>query len=233
MLHPTDRSEASERASHHALAIALRQRAHFTLLHLVVVVLGVGVPTPVASQSEVGTAASTLGGAALGGFSGATLGLLGSLEACNRTLLGAKCAAGATAVGGAFGMVAGGVLGDRSAEAVGQRLEGAAFGAAIGLVVGVGMRSVVRQYQWADAAAFGVVGAAIGAVPRGTFTGAGIGLVAGALTGFARGRPILPDAAMLMLVGGAVGGLVDWADGAADARRHGPVLTSSFAIAVR
>lgn len=200
---------------------------------LVAVVVGVVVPTSVASQSDPGTTASTLGGAALGGFSGATLGLLGSLEACNRTLLGGRCAAGATAVGGAFGLVAGGVLGDRSDEAVGRRLESTAFGAAIGLAVGVGMRSVVRQYQWADAAAFGVVGAAIGGAPRGIFTGAGAGLVVGALTGFVRRRPILPDAVMLMLVGGAVGGLVDWADGAVDARQHGPVLTSSFAIAVR
>jgi nucleotide-binding universal stress UspA family protein len=35
VLHPTDLSEASERAFHHALAIALRQRAQFTLLHAV------------------------------------------------------------------------------------------------------------------------------------------------------------------------------------------------------
>ena len=33
LLHPTDLSEASERAFHHALAIALRQSAQFTLLH--------------------------------------------------------------------------------------------------------------------------------------------------------------------------------------------------------
>lgn len=35
VLHPTDLSEASERAFHHALAIALRQSAQFTLLHAV------------------------------------------------------------------------------------------------------------------------------------------------------------------------------------------------------
>lgn len=35
VLHPTDLSEASERAFHHALAIALRQRAQFTLLHAI------------------------------------------------------------------------------------------------------------------------------------------------------------------------------------------------------
>ncbi|MDH3269720.1 MAG: universal stress protein [Gemmatimonadota bacterium] len=33
VLHPTDLSEASERAFHHALAIAIRQGAQFTLLH--------------------------------------------------------------------------------------------------------------------------------------------------------------------------------------------------------
>jgi nucleotide-binding universal stress UspA family protein len=33
VLHPTDRSEASERAFHHALAIAIRRSAHITLLH--------------------------------------------------------------------------------------------------------------------------------------------------------------------------------------------------------
>jgi nucleotide-binding universal stress UspA family protein len=35
VLHPTDLSEASERAFHHALAIALRQSAQFTLLHAI------------------------------------------------------------------------------------------------------------------------------------------------------------------------------------------------------
>ncbi len=33
LLHPTDLSEASERAFHHALAVAIRQGAQFTLLH--------------------------------------------------------------------------------------------------------------------------------------------------------------------------------------------------------
>ena len=33
VLHPTDLSEASERAFHHALAIAIRLGAQFTLLH--------------------------------------------------------------------------------------------------------------------------------------------------------------------------------------------------------
>lgn len=35
VLHPTDLSEASERAFHHALAIAIRRSARFTLLHAV------------------------------------------------------------------------------------------------------------------------------------------------------------------------------------------------------
>ncbi len=35
MLHPTDLSEASERAFHHALAIAVRESAQFTLLHAI------------------------------------------------------------------------------------------------------------------------------------------------------------------------------------------------------
>lgn len=35
VLHPTDLSEASERAFHHALAIAVRESAQFTLLHAV------------------------------------------------------------------------------------------------------------------------------------------------------------------------------------------------------
>lgn len=35
VLHPTDLSEASERAFHHALAIAIRQSAQFTLLHAI------------------------------------------------------------------------------------------------------------------------------------------------------------------------------------------------------
>jgi hypothetical protein len=201
---------------------------------VVAFVLAAGVAPPaVKAQADDGTAARTIGGAALGGASGAVLGLLGSLEICTRTLLGSRCPASATAVGGSFGVVAGGLLGHRSETALHDRLENAGYGAAIGAVLGVGLRAAVRQLQWGDAAAFAVVGGAIGAAPRGTLIGVAVGAAGGGALGVIRNRPVLPDAFMLMLVGGAIGGLADWAQGATDAAGRAPPLTSTFSIAVR
>jgi len=189
--------------------------------------------TPVVAQEAERSVEGAVTGAVLGSASGATLALVGSLEVCNRTLLGSRCSAAATAVGGTLGVVAGGVLGSRSESALHDRLGGAALGAAIGGVVGAGMASVVRQYGWPDAVAFAVVGGAIGAAPRGTFIGIGTGIGIGTLAWLVRGGAVIPDVVLLMLAGGAVGGLVDWIDGAAAAGGRGPALMSTFSVSTR
>ena len=62
-----------------------------------------------------------IGGGLLGAYSGATLGLLGGLEFCNRTLAGARCPRIAAALGGTLGLASGAGIGAEDADALYRR----------------------------------------------------------------------------------------------------------------
>ncbi len=177
------------------------------------------------AQVPEGSTGAALGGAALGAFSGSALGLVGSLEPCNRSMRGTRCARMTTALGGAVGLVSGAVLGSRSTGALDDRVRGSATGAVVGALVGFGLKVGVRQYDWPDVAAGAVVGAALGAAPK----GAGLGFVAGTAVGgllWLSGTGYdLPDMIGLSLIGAAVGGLANWVIGAARADGEGITLT--------
>jgi hypothetical protein len=160
-----------------------------------------------ASDESAGTA--VLGGA-LGAYSGAALGLAASLVPCNRVLAGRRCVRVSSSVGGALGLIAGAVLGARDEGRLHHRLRGSGYGALAGGVVGLGLRSFVRQYGWADVGAASAMGAAIGA----SATGAGLGFAAGAIPGVLLWKVFgvidTSDAVALSLAGLALGGLVGW-----------------------
>jgi len=191
-------------------------------------------PTRVEAQSFQGSTLSSLGGLFLGGFSGGTLGLIGSMMPCNRTLAGGSCAASGAGTGAAIGLAMGGLIGAQNQEDIIDRAENAAIGVGVGAIMGVVLRRAVRQYQWGDALATAVVGGAIGAAPLGAGVGAAAGLTVGGLVWALRPSSGAADAAMLVLVGMAAGSMVDWAKGAAEAnRRRDPSVGASFSISVR
>lgn len=198
------------------------------------VILALAVPATVRAQSFQGSTASTWGGVALGAYSGSVLGLLGSLLPCNRTLYGPKCAATGASVGGAVGVAMGGLIGAQNQDEIIIRLEGAGVGALIGSGVGIVLRQAVRQYDWEDAATVAVVGSAFGATPVGSGVGLGVGAVAGGIVWVAFPRAGLQDFILFSLAGAVIGGMVDWVDGADDAKREGSGsrFPLSFAVPV-
>jgi hypothetical protein len=116
----------------------------------------------------------------------------------------------------------GGLIGAQNTDALRIRTENAGIGVLVGAVVGVGLRRAVRQYGWADVGAAAVVGGAFGAAPRGSLIGLGAGTVTGAAAWWLLPDSGIPDFVMLSLVGAAVGGMVDWAQGASSAKRDRP-----------
>lgn len=182
---------------------------------------------PSRAQTYEGDTWTTAAGAALGLYSGGVLGLLGTMMPCNRTLAGDRCVASGVGTGSAMGLVMGGLIGAQNTNALDIRVENAGIGALAGAVVGVGLRRAVRQYGWADVGASAVIGGAIGAAPTGSLLGLGAGVTTGALAWLLIPDSGLGNLVMLSLVGVAVGGMVDWAGGAASARRDRP---SSFPL---
>jgi hypothetical protein len=187
-------------------------------------------PTTVWAQSESdgGTTIAAVAGAALGGYSGAMLGLTGSLIPCGQTYGGPTCAGLATLAGAAAGFGAGIPLGRLDDERIAERFRGGLWGAGIGAVAGYALKGVVRQYGWLDVASGAALGLAVGASAR----GAGIGFLAGAATGGVL-LAIVPDvrvvdAVGVSLTGMAIGGAMGWV---VDAARAGdaagtPVMVS-------
>jgi len=188
---------------------------------------------PAASAQSEGGDASTVAGAALGLYSGAALGLVGSLEACNRTLVGPRCALVSAAFGGAVGVASGAIIGSKSSDEVLTRARGAVYGSLIGAFTGAVLEGAVRQYAWQDALLVAGLGAAVGAAPVGAVLGLGAGTVLGGLA-----WAVLPsggpaDVVLLALVGSATGALYDWVAHAAEPDKGGaPALVASFSVPI-
>lgn len=167
-------------------------------------------PSPCRAQSE-GSAGAVLLGAALGAYSGAGLGLVGSLVPCDRSLAGRTCVRIVTGLGAAGGLVAGALVGHADEDELRRHARSSAYGALIGTAAGLVLRKAVRQYGWPDVLASTALGAAVGA----SAAGAGLGLAAGATTGLLLWQglgAIDASEAVTLAVGGlAVGGLVGWA----------------------
>ena len=186
-------------------------------------------PTALVAQSEE-DAAAALWGAVVGAYSGATLGLIGGLSPCNRTIRGTRCARVAAVLGGVVGSTSGAVLSYHAPDALDDRLYGAAVGALVGAAVGYGLKVGIHYYDWPDVGAAAAVGAALGASPVGAGIGFGVGLTLGSVLWLAVPGPGLPEAVALSLVGLAIGGLVDWVVGAATASSGPGPLVIPFQI---
>jgi hypothetical protein len=208
--------------------VASRLRA---LLPAIVASTFVAFPAPMSAQQVDGALGHILSGAALGAYSGGTLGLVGSLFPCNRTADGRQCVVSAASTGAALGIAMGGTIGSQDRNALRRRVDRAGIGAGAGAAVGLVLRQAVDRYGWWDVATTSLIGGALGAAPEGALIGAGAGAVAGSVA-----WALVPDAGvqelvLFTLVGVALGGMVDWALGAAD--KPSTVFSPSLSISFR
>jgi hypothetical protein len=166
-------------------------------------------------------------GVALGAYSGATLGLLGSMLPCARTRDGQRCVVSATSAGAAFGVAMGGLIGSQNEPALKARYERAGLGLLGGGLVGLGLSAAVDRHGWLDAAALAWVGGAVAAAPEGALVGSGIGVATGLVAWVVLPGAGPQDLVLFGLAGMAVGSFYDWAQGAADRlpSRFGPSLS--------
>ena len=186
-----------------------------------------------AQESDVPTA---IGGGALGAYSGVTLGLVGGLGTCSRMMSGTTCARVAAGIGAAVGATSGALIGYHAPDEIGNRLRGAGIGALVGTAVGLGVRTQIRQYRWVDVLSAAAVGSAVGSAPVGSGLGFGAGLVVGGILWLAAPGEGLPEAVATALAGLAIGGLTDWALGAArsgDPPAGGDGAASMISVSIR
>lgn len=217
------------RTSRRLFKIGVRWRAGVLLVALA---SGLG-SQPASAQTYEGDLWGQIGGGALGFYSGGMLGLVGTMMPCNRVLSGGPCVASGVGTGAAMGMVMGALIGGENTLALEDRFENAGVGTLVGVAVGVGLRSAVRQYGWADVGAAAMLGGAFGAAPTGSLIGTGAGAVTGALVWWLVPRSTVADMIMVTMVGAAVGGLLDWGEGAATAKRDRPDPFPLFSIRLR
>jgi len=174
-----------------------------------------GGPVASAQQSD-GSTWATIGGGALGAYSGAVLGGIGSFVPCNQTYAGVRCLRITVGVGGVGGLAAGVAAGHANAEAI----EGAALGAGFGFVAGSFVALLIKPHAegfgFDDVLTIGLAGAAVGSSLPGSALGFGVGAAAGvALWQLIPGAGPA-DAFGVALAGMAVGGLASWAARAAN-----------------
>lgn len=182
-----------------------------------------------AAQTFTNSTGQTAAGALLGAYSGATLGLVGSMFPCGRTHEGQRCVVSAASVGAALGVAMGGLIGSQDREGLDERLRSAGWGVAAGSVAGLAVAAVVDRFGIYDAATIAWVGGAVGASPRGAAIGTGIGATAGLLTWLALPDSGPQDLVLFTLAGTALGGMLDWADGAASKPTR--TVSASFSVA--
>lgn len=195
--------------------VAHRGRATVVMTALA---LGTGVGSPPAGLAqESGGTDAALAGAALGLYSGATLGGIASLIPCNQTLAGVRCVRGFSVLGGGIGLASGIALGSEDQDAVWDAYRRAGFGLVAGSVAVLALKPFVDRWSWADVVGGAVIGSSIAAGG----SGAWIGLVVGTGVGVGLWQVIptfdLPEAISVGLAGMAIGGFTSWIVRAADA----------------
>lgn len=173
------------------------------------------------TEEPSGSAAAAIGGAALGAASGTMLGLTASLIPCAKTASHLTCARASTLSSGLIGLGSGVLVGAWDSDRLGDAAKGAAFGFGGGVLVGLVLREVVRQYGWLDVISSGTIGMAVGAQPLGSAIGLGAGLFVGSVLWLAVPSWELPDFAAAGLIGVAAGALAGWIVDAAEANSTG------------
>ena len=171
----------------------------------------------VEAQETSGSTEAAVAGAAMGLYAGAALGGLASLVPCNQTMAGISCVRTVTVLGAGIGLASGVTLGREDSDAIWTAYRRAGVGFLAGSAVVLALKPFVDRWSWADVAAGGVIGSAIGAGGSGAWIGLGLGMVVG--VGLWQWLPSMemPDAIGVGLIGMAVGGFTSWIIRAVDA----------------
>lgn len=179
--------------------------------------------TPASAAGQSSDVPPAVGGAALGGLAGTTVGTLGAIVPCNDTYAGPHCVRWVAAGAGVVGAVAGAVVGAADRDELGDAALGGAIGFGVGTAVGFALMPFIERWAVQDAVALGLVGGAAGTAPIGGAIGFGAGALVGAVLwptvpGFGS-----PRAAGCALAGLAIGVLTEWVVRAASAEGAQPI----------
>jgi hypothetical protein len=191
--------------------------------------LSTATANPARAQERDGGTGTRIAGAALGAVSLGTLTTVAALIPCNRTLSGPVCVRPATALGGVVGLGAG-----IGAGADQELIEGAAGDAAVGALIGgaalLALQPFLERWSWADVAAGGLIGGAIGGAGADAAIGFGIGAGVGTALMFVLPDFGAADAGAVALLGLAAGGAAGWISRALEAKDAGDTPLLSFTV---
>jgi hypothetical protein len=177
-----------------------------------------------------GSPAAALAGASLGLLSGAMLGTTGSIVPCTQTYSGPRCVRWSAAIGGTVGLTSGLLVGAADEDDILGRLGSAGIGAAVGVAGALAVRPIIQRFGWKDVATVGLLGASIGASPKGAAIGFGSGALIGVVLWQAAPGFEVPDAFGAALGGLALGAVTDWVVRAIDAQSSGE---AAFVVPLR
>lgn len=180
------------------------------VLHIAACLCLIGAVWPAPSHAQSGSTGAAIAGSALGLASGATLAFVGSLVPCTQTKPGPTCVRWSSVGGGVLGLTGGAMIGASDSDRLGDMAVGAGIGFAAGAAAGLVLQSEAERFGWADVAAVGLLGGAIGSAPLGSAIGfaggSALGLLAWSLwDGFE-----IPDLIGAAAIGMAIGGLAEW-----------------------
>ena len=185
-------------------------------------------------QETQGSAAVAVAGGALGLYTGALLGTVGSIVPCSQTYSGAKCIRWSAAVSGTIGLAGGLLVGAADEERIATAGKSAGIGFLVGSAVGLGLKPFAQRFGWQDVAAVGLFGGAIGASPKGAVIGLGIGAAVGAGLSVSLSDFTFPDALGTALAGLTIGALSGWVANGIDAQTDSdPALHLTFPLIVQ
>jgi hypothetical protein len=176
---------------------------------LAVVLLSAMAPYPAGAQRD-GSVPAAVAGGALGLFSGAILGVTGSIIPCTQTYDGAGCIRAHALGAGALGLLGGALMGEADADRVGSAAGSAGIGFLAGTAAGLILKPIAQRVGWRDVFTIGLLGGAIGASPAGAALGFGAGAVAGVVLWRVIPGGTFPDALSVALTGLALGGIGGW-----------------------
>jgi hypothetical protein len=173
---------------------------------------------PARLSSQEGDTWTVIGGAALGLFSGSVLGTVGGVMPCGYALNPSMCSTTFALSGAVLAAAAGAHIGNVDRSQLGDIAKTAAIGAGVGVILGAAIKPFMKQYYgFEDILAIGMVGAAVGASPKGSAIGFGLGLAAGSFLWLTVEQATTQDVLQTALLGLAVGGISGWASNALQA----------------
>ena len=182
---------------------------------------------PARLAGQDGNVWTTLGGAALGAYSGGVFGTLGGVMPCGYALRPAACSRTWAFSGGVIAGIAGARIGYVNRAELGNLAKTAAIGLGAGVALGAAIAPFMKQhYGVMDVLAIGLIGGAVGASPVGAAIGFGTGLVGGTLLWLVVDEATSQDALQTALLGLAVGGISGWAANALQAEVVLPMSVS-------